>query len=348
MPNMILGGFCKEGYFYCWVNKNIKIFINYFLGPILFAWLLFSLYRQVLQQPHLEQSWAHIKNSVGSYKIISLAAVVAFMLVNWAIEAVKWQLSVRSVQPIRFIHAFKAILSGVSFSVTLPNRVGEYAGRLMYLPEGQRLKSVSLTVVGSISQLIVTFICGLSGFYLLRESMVAEGLISGIVFRFVVSGLTIACLLLTIFYFCIGRLSNWFDKRWNESKFAYLFNSLKTFNVQLLLRLLLLSFLRYLVFIVQYYLLFGLFGVHASPATVWAVISVMFLVMAVIPTVALVEVGLRGKISLHLMGIFTANSLGVLLTAVSIWLINLVVPALAGSILILGIKVFKRKHENPV
>ena len=116
--------------------------------------------------------------------------------------------------------------------------------------------------------------------------------------------------------------------------------------MQLLGTLLLLSFLRYLVFIVQYYLLFVLFGVDASPGTVWSVISLMFLVMAVIPTIALVEVGLRGSISLQLMGLFTENSLGVVLASVSIWLINLVLPALAGSILIFGLKVFKRKHEN--
>jgi hypothetical protein len=122
--------------------------------------------------------------------------------------------------------------------------------------------------------------------------------------------------------------------------------SLQTFNVQLLYQLLLLSFLRYLVFIAQYYLLFVLFDVPLSFLLISAVVSVLFLTMAVIPTIALVEIGLRGEIGLQLMGMFTANSLGVGLTLVSIWLINLVIPAILGSALILGIKAFNRRDET--
>ena len=91
--------------------------------------------------------------------------------------------------------------------------------------------------------------------------------------------------------------------------------------------------------------MFSLFNIDQSVVVVWSVVSVLFLVLAVVPTIALVEIGLRGEISLRLMGIFTTNSLGVSLTSVTIWFVNLVLPAVAGSILILGIKVFKRKNE---
>ena len=328
------------------VNKNIKIFINWFLGPLLFLWLAVSIYDQVMRQPHLAQSWRHIKMLAGASRFLCLPAVLLLMFVNWSLEARKWQLSVQRVERLSFGHAFRAILSGVSFSVTLPNRIGEYAGRLLYLQEGRRLRSVSLTIVGSISQLLVTISCGISGFLLLQPAVVGAGLISPLMFRFVASGLFLILLLLTLLYFSAGSIGRWVAGWRRLRRHRYLLHSLKTFNVQLLGTLLLLSFLRYLVFIVQYYLLFVLFGVDASPGTVWSVISLMFLVMAVIPTIALVEVGLRGSISLQLMGLFTENSLGVVLASVSIWLINLVLPALAGSILIFGLKVFKRKHEN--
>ena len=80
----------------------------------------------------------------------------------------------------------------------------------------------------------------------------------------------------------------------------------------------------------------------------WLAVSVSFLVMAVIPTIALfTDLGLRGKVSLKLMGLFSGNSLGISLTAVSIWFINLIIPALAGSLLILGIKrIFKNKNGS--
>ncbi|HEV7620681.1 MAG TPA: hypothetical protein VGO09_03055, partial [Flavisolibacter sp.] len=75
------------------LNKSIKILINYFLGPILFAWLVFSIYRQLISQPSLGISWSHIKQSFQSYKIFYLVAAVALIFVNWGMEAWKWYLS---------------------------------------------------------------------------------------------------------------------------------------------------------------------------------------------------------------------------------------------------------------
>jgi hypothetical protein len=46
------------------------------------------------------------------------------------------------------------------------------------------------------------------------------------------------------------------------------------------------------------------------------------------------------------MAMFTSNGLGVGLTTVTIWFINLVLPAIVGSVLFLGIKVFNRKNER--
>jgi hypothetical protein len=69
----------------------------------------------------------------------------------------------------------------------------------------------------------------------------------------------------------------------------------------------------------------------------------MFFALAIVPTIALAELGVRGKISIYLFGAFSTNTLGIVLTATAIWLINLVVPALAGSLFLLGIKFFRKK-----
>lgn len=327
------------------LNKNIKIFLNYFLGPLLFIWLSYSIYRQIVRQPHIETSWMHIKASFGSSKIMYLLLVFLLMFVNWGIEARKWQLSVASICRVPFMQAFKAILSGVSFSVTTPNRIGEYFGRMLYLPEGHRLKSISVTLVGSLSQLLTTFFCGIIGVMALKTVLIEEGLLSEITYRFVVAALTLFIIVLALFYFRIAIIEHLLEKWMKNSRYLYLVESLQTFNVQLLVRILLLSFLRYLVFVVQYYLLFQLFNVQLTAVLVGSLVSILFLAMAIIPTIALVEVGLRGEISLRLMGMFTANSLGVGLTSVTIWFINLIMPAIVGSMLFLSIKVFKRKNE---
>ena len=54
------------------------------------------------------------------------------------------------------------------------------------------------------------------------------------------------------------------------------------------------------------------------------VTNVIFLAMAVIPSIALVEIGLRGEVSLKLMGMFSANTLAIGLASVTIWFLNLI------------------------
>ena len=107
-------------------RKNIKIFLNYFLGPLLFLALSYSIYRQIIDQADLAQAWNRIRQSLNSDVIWNFLGVFLFMIINWGIEAVKWKLSVRKIQQVSFSRAFKAVLSGVSFSVGTPNRMGEY------------------------------------------------------------------------------------------------------------------------------------------------------------------------------------------------------------------------------
>jgi len=106
------------------LNKKIKILVNYVLGPLLFLWLSYSLYRQVKNQPDLPQAWNEIKQTPFSKVIIYVISVFILMLMNWLIETRKWQLAIQKIQPINLAKAFKAILSGVSFSATTPNRMG--------------------------------------------------------------------------------------------------------------------------------------------------------------------------------------------------------------------------------
>jgi len=71
---------------------------------------------------------------------------------------------------------------------------------------------------------------------------------------------------------------------------------------------------------------------------------VVFLVMAIIPTFTfLTELGLRWETSIQVLELFSANTIGIFAASFAIWLINLIVPALIGSLLMLSIKIFKNK-----
>jgi len=344
IPNIITG-FCKEVVIFTamQLNKSIKIFINYFFGPILFAWLAFSIYNNIKHQPQLSDSWLQIQHSFQSVKFILLLAALLLVFVNWGIEALKWKASVAMIQPIGFWQAFKAVLSGVTFSVTMPNRVGEYLGRVLYLPEGSRLKTISVTLVGSFAQLLTTLFVGVVGLVVLKKILLQTYPDLVIWYQFALYSLIAIVLVLALIYFNVSATVNLFNKWIRSQKYLYLVEALNSFHSKLLVRILILSLLRYLVFVVQYILVFYLFEVNVSALIIGWVMSVVFLAMAIVPSIALVEIGVRGEISLKLMGMFSGNSLGIGLTSITVWLINLVIPAIIGSLLLMNIKVFTRK-----
>ncbi len=327
-------------------NKTIKIFLNYFLGPLLFVGLSFSIFQQIRNQPHLTQSWAEIRASFLSVKILYLFFASVLIFVNWGIEALKWKLLVNTVRPVGFLSAYKAVLSGVSFSVALPNRIGEYLGRMVYQPEGSRLKTISLAIVGSIAQLMVTLYGGLAGLVVLKSELLQAFPQTVILFQFLFYGLLFVAFLLTFVYFKVSAVVALFSRWLNTHHYLYLVESLQKFNGSFLAKIILLSSLRYAVFMAQYTAVFYLFQVNMTLVIAISVMSVVFLALAVIPSIALIEVGLRGEISLRLVGLFSANSLGIGLTSVTIWFINLIVPALIGTVLLLNIKLLSKNEET--
>ncbi|OQY96399.1 MAG: hypothetical protein B6D37_02575 [Sphingobacteriales bacterium UTBCD1] len=309
--------------------------------------LSYSIYRQIIDQADLAQAWNRIRQSLNSDVIWNFLGVFLFMIINWGIEAVKWKLSVRKIQQVSFSRAFKAVLSGVSFSVGTPNRMGEYLGRILYMDEGNRLKTVSITIVGSISQLIITLLSGVAGLMVLLPEIQAAGMLSPPWGSVLLYGVIAALVVLILFYFRLSWLVKLADRFSGNSRYVYLVRSLEDFDTKILLQLLALSVLRFFVFIIQYFILFRLFDVEVSWWQGFWATSVSFLVLAIIPTFAIADLGMRGKVILGLLGLFSSNVLGITIAAGCIWFINLVIPAIIGSLLILGIKkIFKAKNEK--
>ena len=72
-------------------------------------------------------------------------------------------------------------------------------------------------------------------------------------------------------------------------------------------------------------------------------INILYLVLAIVPSFAIADLGIRGKFSVELLSIYSMNTVGIIGTTFGIWFINLFIPALAGSILILSSKFYKEK-----
>ena len=330
------------------LNKNIKIFLNYVLGPLLFTWLSYSVFKQIKNQPNLEESWLNIKASFSDSRVLNFILVFVLMFVNWSLEALKWKISVQRVQPVRFFRSLKAVFSGVSFSVTTPNRTGEYLGRVLYMDDGNRLKVISLTILGSISQLLVTIFFGLLGLLILRAGIANVNLSVWMVWikEIGIIGASLVFIILTVFYFRIGWLVKWINKIPAIKKYIWLINELEKTDTTLLMRLLSISLLRYLVFATQYFLLFRFFGVEVNWWQGFWATAIVFFVMAITPTIELFEVVKKMYITKEIFAIFTVNTLAIGFVTTTIWCINLVIPAAIGSLLILGIKFFKKDEAS--
>lgn len=319
------------------MNKNIKIFFNYFLGPFLLIWFSFSIFRQIKNQSNFYESWIFIKDSFFSSAIVYLFFTLFLMLVNWSLEAWKWKISVQKVQDVSFLTSCKAILSGVSFAVTLPNRMGEYLGRALYMEEGKRMRMIALTVLGSISQLLVTLYFGILGLLLFGHILFKQtnSLFSSNTMLLLFALGIVSLLLLTFFYFrlrfIVQRIGRW---KWTH-KYSYVLEEMEKMPSKLLLQLLIISTIRYFIFLLQYYLLFQFFGVAINGWHIVGATTIMFFVMAIIPTIALFEVVQKLFVAKEIFYFLTPNLLGVGFVTTTIWMINLIIPAAIGSLLML-------------
>lgn len=327
------------------LNKKLKIFLNYFLGPILFVWLSYSIYEQIQRQSDVQQSLDMILASFTGHQAWKLYLVIVLMLVHWSIESVKWQLLVKPIQKVSYLRAFRALFSGHAIAFNSINHIGESAGRVMYLEEGHRLKGIAISMVGSMSLIITTFVLGLCSMLYMRIFILdathhLEGLsifwLTGLM-----SVLTIGTALFTLLYFRLSWMVRLLEKIPFVAKYKFVVENMEALHWWFLTKILFLSIARYVVFVVQYLLLLQVFEVDVDALDAASLVSVMFLVLAIVPTIGLAELGFRGKVSIQLLGLLSSNTIGIIATAAGIWIINLLIPAIVGSVFLLGIRLFR-------
>ena len=124
------------------------------------------------------------------------------------------------------------------------------------------------------------------------------------------------------------------------------------YNVRNLIFVLFISALRYVIFSLQFYLLLKAFQVPVSYYSAIILIGLVYLLMTVIPTIALTELGVRGSVSLFVfalylkpLGLWTGQVGAGIVSATSLlWLINLAIPALLGVIFVYSLRFFRKKN----
>jgi hypothetical protein len=113
------------------------------------------------------------------------------------------------------------------------------------------------------------------------------------------------------------------------------------FSIKELLTVLVLAAVRYGVYAVQFLLLLYAFDVDVKIWDGLALIATFFLFQSSVPTIAIIDLGVRGNLALFVFAGYTLLLEQVVVASFSLWLINLVIPALIGYIVILSTKLFR-------
>jgi hypothetical protein len=320
------------------VNKTTKkIILNYILAPLLLAVLLGLIYRQITAKGSFGDQWNDFKAHWYAGNKFLLALVLLLAPVNWMLEAKKWQMLLRKIEPLPFRRAFASTLTGIAFSLVTPNKIGDFAGRILYLDDKNKLRAVIATLVGNLAQTIVTFVFGIAG--LIYFNIYYPGPWQGLA---LIAALLAAAILVFV-YLRIDLIASWSEGKPWLRKIIISIRILKRYSRNDLLQLLWMSLIRFCVYNLQFLVLANVLGAGIPWHTGFLVSGLMFWMITVIPSIFVADLGVRGFIAglLFTDTAISANSMAILAGSYMIWFLNLVIPAIIGSILILTIRIIR-------
>ena len=351
-------------------NHRKKLIVTIFkvlLASLLFVLLYYQLFRG--DKIRLPELYIQIKACLSWYNLPLVLGVIFLMPINWALETKKWLKLMERIEVLPFGKAFKAILAGLTFSLFTPNRIGEYGGRILMVSDGNRVKSVFATLVGSFSQWIVLFCSGFLGLGIFMIFQQKElGLSHGLLFLGIALLVALGIFLLIAYfnlpwiihltkkmrwsYAWLGKIFKAEKKsgQWLRAKFQWLRGGLLKiqqniflyYNRKELSLALLFSFLRYATYSIQYMLLLYFFGSSLTVLEHILGIVIIYLLQTGIPVPPSTGLLMRGNIALGVFGFFVGTSanltMPILAATFALWLINVVLPAIVGLFFIVRVQ----------
>lgn len=271
--------------------------------------------------------------------ILGLILVMILMIVNWSIEAQKWRYSIRAITAISFTRAFRAILSGTTIGIISPNRAGEPFGRVSQLQAEHRETAVGAGIICSIAQFTATVLAGILALPFL---LIQQNYFSNEYYVFAIAFLGIGIIL--FLYSNVNVVGSLFKYLPFIKKFESFINHFKETKRKTIVVILMYSSFRYIIFIVQFYVVLRVFSIDISFANTCIAVGMVYLITTIIPTTTLAELGVRCSSSVYFIGLYCNKPVLIVVASMALWIINISIPAIAGSILFLPW--FTAKWEN--
>ncbi|WP_090756043.1 lysylphosphatidylglycerol synthase domain-containing protein [Nonlabens sp. Hel1_33_55] len=246
-------------------------------------------------------SWEQTVSFFSSLPFYFWLLLPMFSLSSWMVESTKWQVLVKEIERISFSRSLYQNFTSQAASFLTPLRAGEFALKASYFEKQHRKNILKAVAFGNASQMIITTIFGLLGWWYL----------SGEPFWMLICGSMILLIAAVLAPFFLKRL-------------------ILNFPV---FRTLLFSAGRYILFSSSWVLLLS-FSSIASSMLVLAMITTMYLAVSIIPSIQIFDLAIKWSVAS-----FFTTSLDIpmeTMTAIVavIWLNNTVLPVVLGSLLI--------------
>ncbi len=274
------------------------------------------------------------ENDSFSSKTILFLLFLSFF--NWFLEILKWKELTRSFTTITFKNAMEQSLGSLTASLFTPNRIGEYGAKAIYYVSGFRKKVVLTNLLGNMMQMGTTLLFGCVGLMLLNSKYdIPINYMKS--FRFL--GIIIVVTIFTVF----GLKQTRFKVKGFSIETIIKFY--KTMSARIITTGILLSILRYFVFSFQFFCLLKIFGVQVSYYNAMIVISSMYLLASIIPTIFIFDVVIKSSVAVYLFSIVGVNDFTTLSIVTLMWLLNFVIPSVFGSYYVLNFNLPKYNNS---
>jgi hypothetical protein len=270
-----------------------------------------------------------------------LLACVLLALLNCFCEVQKWRCLLAPFEQMPFKRALKATLAGASFALFTPNRLGDYAGRVLFVRPENRLKTLCATAVGNFAQLLALLAGGSVGavFFAAR---VLQWPYSRLAALCAVAG--IAGLAGLYVYFNMRLLSGLLLRIPLTERMPSVLAGIRAAaetDRRNLFQVLAWAFARYAVYSLQYLLLLYFFGIETGIAMGLSGIATIYLLQTVVPLPAIAGLAVRGGLAVFVWSHFGANTIASLAASFVLWIINLILPALLGTFSLFSVHITK-------
>lgn len=325
------------------VTPSFKKILTSFIKIAVVAFAFWFVYRKVTKHDDLRDFVNLIHDIPGKEIFLVLSIAFVLMLLNWGLEAVKWKSLIEHVEKISLWKSIESVFCGLTWAVFTPNRIGEFGGRVFFLSPKRRIVGVVAMAVGNIGQLVLTNVFGAITTCIFVYRFVEISLPFFIALC-IIAVASIAFFI--IFYFNIKWLNNLLLSIKFTRKYHKFYAVLARYSQKELASILLYCLARYAVFTTQYLIMFLWLIPSLHVMDILMFVPILLFVQSMLPSLDLLDWGVRSLTALFFFKHITTQNTAVVACIASIWLLNIIIPAILGSYFVFKLNFFGNNQRN--